>query len=74
MHGLEVRRADGAPATREVLGVVKSMLHRGFILLPEGAHSQVISLSPPLTITRAGLEACLGVMELDLAVLPGLEP
>jgi 4-aminobutyrate aminotransferase-like enzyme len=53
--GIELRRSDGAPATEEALGLMKTMLHAGFILLPEGEHSNVISLTPPLTITEAQL-------------------
>jgi 4-aminobutyrate aminotransferase-like enzyme len=34
---------------------VKSMLRRGFILLPEGENANVISFTPPLTITQAQL-------------------
>jgi 4-aminobutyrate aminotransferase-like enzyme len=56
MAGLELGRADGSPATAESLRVIKAMLHRGFILLPEGEHANVISLTPPLTITEAQLE------------------
>jgi 4-aminobutyrate aminotransferase-like enzyme len=37
------------------LRIIKEMLHRGFILLPEGAHGNVISFTPPLTITRAAI-------------------
>ena len=55
MIGLELRHADGSPATAEVLRVIKAMLQRGFILLPEGEHGNVISLTPPLTITEAQL-------------------
>jgi 4-aminobutyrate aminotransferase-like enzyme len=55
MAGLELRRADGSPATEEALRVIKAMLHRGFIVLPEGEHSQVISFTPPLTITEPQL-------------------
>jgi 4-aminobutyrate aminotransferase-like enzyme len=55
MAGLELRRADGSPATDEALTAIKAMLHRGFILLPEGEHSNVISFTPPLTITEAQL-------------------
>jgi 4-aminobutyrate aminotransferase-like enzyme len=55
MTGLEVRRADGSPATDESLRAIKAMLHRGFILLPEGEHGNVISFTPPLTITQAQL-------------------
>jgi len=49
MAGLELRR-DGVPATRETLEIIKQMLHRGYILLPEGEHANVISFTPPLTI------------------------
>jgi len=55
MAGLELRRPGGAPATAEALRIVKAMLHRGFILLPEGEHSNVISFTPPLTITAGAL-------------------
>ena len=43
------------PATLAGLRIIKDMLHDGFILLPEGAHGNVISFTPPLTITRAQL-------------------
>jgi 4-aminobutyrate aminotransferase-like enzyme len=55
MAGLELRRADGSPATVETLRAIKAMLHRGFILLPEGEHANVISFTPPLTIKEAQL-------------------
>jgi 4-aminobutyrate aminotransferase-like enzyme len=38
------------------------MLHRGFILLPEGEHGSVISVTPPLTITEAQLERMVQAM------------
>lgn len=66
MVGLQLHRADERPATIESLSVVKSMLHRGFILLPEGAEADVIGLTPPLVIgqreldrTVAALQRCL---------------
>jgi 4-aminobutyrate aminotransferase-like enzyme len=55
MAGIELRLADGRPATATVLRAIKAMLRRGFILLPEGEHGNVISLTPPLTITKAQL-------------------
>jgi len=55
MAGLELRRTDGSPATMEAIGAIKTMLQRGFILLPEGEHGNVISFTPPLTITEAQL-------------------
>jgi 4-aminobutyrate aminotransferase-like enzyme len=57
MAGLELRRPDGSPATAEALTIVKRLLRRGFIVLPEGEHANVISLTPPLTITEAQLRA-----------------
>jgi 4-aminobutyrate aminotransferase-like enzyme len=51
LAAIELKHHDGKPATELVLSVIKSMLQRGYILLPEGEHSNVISFSPPLTIT-----------------------
>jgi 4-aminobutyrate aminotransferase-like enzyme len=55
MAGLELKRADGSPATAESIRAIKAMLQRGFILLPEGEHGNVISFTPPLTISEAQL-------------------
>lgn len=55
LAGLELRTRAGAPAAAESLRVIKAMLRRGFILLPEGAQGNVISFTPPLTITEAQL-------------------
>ena len=55
MVGVELRLADGKPATAAVMRTIKTMLHRGYILLPEGEHGNVISFTPPLTITQAQL-------------------
>ena len=56
MAGVELRRLDGSPATDGTLSAIKTLLQRGFIFLPEGAHSNVIAFTPPLTITRAQLK------------------
>jgi 4-aminobutyrate aminotransferase-like enzyme len=72
MTGLELRRPDGSPATAETLRIVKAMLHRGFILLPEGADANVIGFTPPLTITPRDLRRT--VAELGLVLKePGIE-
>ena len=55
MAALELHRRDGSPATDEALRAIKAMLQRGFILLPEGGHSNVISFTPPLTIGEGQL-------------------
>jgi 4-aminobutyrate aminotransferase-like enzyme len=67
--GMELRRRDGSPATDEALRLIKTMLHAGFILLPEGEHSNVISFTPPLTITEAQLKTTAGPMKKVLAAL-----
>ena len=53
MAGLELRRPTARPRRTQALRVIKAMLQRGFILLPEGEHANVISFTPPLTITEA---------------------
>jgi 4-aminobutyrate aminotransferase-like enzyme len=67
MVGLEIRKPDGSPATERTLDAVKKMLHRGFILLPEGEFGNVISFSPPLTITKAQLAAAVEALREVLA-------
>lgn len=52
MAGLEIRLPNGSPATAKTFDVIKAMLKRGYILLPEGEHGNVISFTPPLTISR----------------------
>jgi 4-aminobutyrate aminotransferase-like enzyme len=65
--GIELRKADGHPATSESLRVIRSMLRSGFILLPEGEHSNVISFTPPLTITEAQLKTTLNALKKALS-------
>jgi 4-aminobutyrate aminotransferase-like enzyme len=68
LAGLEVCLLDGAPATEAALKLVKGMLERGFILLPEGEHSNVIGFTPPLSISPNQLKAAVnGLGELLLA-------
>ncbi|HEX3626067.1 MAG TPA: aspartate aminotransferase family protein [Verrucomicrobiae bacterium] len=55
MTGLELRLQDGSPAVTESFEVIKLMLKRGYILLPEGEHGNVISFTPPLTIGKSEL-------------------
>jgi 4-aminobutyrate aminotransferase-like enzyme len=55
MAGVELRLCDGSPATAQALAIIKRMLHRGYILLPEGEHGNIISFTPPLTMTEAQL-------------------
>lgn len=66
MVGVELRRPDGTPATTEALSVIKRLLHRGFIFLPEGEHGNVIGFTPPLTITKSQLETAVNALSDEL--------
>jgi 4-aminobutyrate aminotransferase-like enzyme len=55
MVGIELRHKDGSPATDLVLKTVNQMLQQGFLLLPEGELGNIISLTPPLIITKTEL-------------------
>jgi 4-aminobutyrate aminotransferase-like enzyme len=67
MAGLELTLAKGKPATAETFAVIKQMLKRGFILLPEGRDGNVISFTPPLTITKAELAKTVKALQQVLA-------
>jgi 4-aminobutyrate aminotransferase-like enzyme len=62
MAGLELRQAGGSPATAEAITAIKRLLQRGYIFLPEGEHSSVISFTPPLTISEAQLAEAVEVL------------
>jgi 4-aminobutyrate aminotransferase-like enzyme len=63
MVGVELRRHDGSPATAETFAAIKTLLQRGFIFLPEGEYGNVISFTPPLTITRAQLAKAVAALK-----------
>jgi 4-aminobutyrate aminotransferase-like enzyme len=63
MVGVELRRANGAPATERAMRTVQEMLRRGFLVLPEGERGNVIALTPPLTITHAELAAAVQALQ-----------
>lgn len=62
MAGLELKTPNGTPASEPALRAIKSMLRRGFILLPEGEHGNVISFTPSLTITKAQLAEAISAL------------
>jgi 4-aminobutyrate aminotransferase-like enzyme len=66
LAGVEVRLPDGSPATRAALQIVKTLLHRGFILLPDGEHSNVIGFTPPLTISQSQLRLAVNALGEEL--------
>ena len=66
MAGLELMNADGTPATDVSLRAIKSLLHRGFIFLPEGEHANVISFTPPLTISDKDIKSAVVALGKEL--------
>lgn len=62
LAGIEFCHSDGRPATALTLGVIKEMLRLGFILLPEGADSNVISFTPPLVISAREIRQTVGAL------------
>jgi 4-aminobutyrate aminotransferase-like enzyme len=69
LAGVEFRFQNGKPATSMVLEITKRMLQQGYIVLPEGEHSNVISFTPPLTITRKQIDSAITALR---AVLAGI--
>jgi 4-aminobutyrate aminotransferase-like enzyme len=62
MGGIEFRAEDGGPGTALSLGVMRTLLRRGFIVLPEGAAAEVIGFTPPLTIGEVPLQRALDAL------------
>jgi 4-aminobutyrate aminotransferase/(S)-3-amino-2-methylpropionate transaminase len=69
MVGIEMSTLDGRPATREVWEVVRGMLQRGFLVLPEGEQGEVLALTPPLIVRRSQLSAAVEALRKVLGEL-----
>ena len=67
MAGIEFNLRNGTPATAETFIIIKKMLQRGCVLLPEGEHGNVMSFTPPLTITKSQLEKTVRTLQEILA-------
>jgi 4-aminobutyrate aminotransferase-like enzyme len=63
MAGIELTSPGGKPAAAAALNAIKKLLHRGCIFLPEGEHANVISFTPPLTISKAQLAGAVAEMK-----------
>jgi len=63
MAGIELTLPDGSPATNVALAAIKKLLQRGYIFLPEGEHANVISFTPPLTISHAQLAPAIAALK-----------
>ncbi len=67
MAGIELKLPDGKPATEIAIQTIKTLLYRGYIFLPEGEFGNVISFTPPLTITKAQLTKAVNELKKVLA-------
>jgi 4-aminobutyrate aminotransferase-like enzyme len=67
MVGVELTLPNGKPATAAALTAIKKLLHRGYIFLPEGEHANVISFTPPLTISKTQIAQAVRALEKVLA-------
>lgn len=70
MLGIELTHPDGSPATAITIEWMKRALRRGLIVLPEGEHSNVLSFTPPLTITQAQLKTALKILAEEFVKIP----
>ncbi len=61
--GIELNLPDGSPASIETFDAIKTLLKRGYILLPEGEHGNVVSFTPPLTIGKNQLASVVNVLK-----------
>jgi 4-aminobutyrate aminotransferase-like enzyme len=67
MVGVELRLPDDKPATDAAMQAIKAMLRHGYIMLPEGEFGNVISFTPPLTITKTQLAKAVAELQKVLA-------
>ena len=63
MAGIELKLPDGKPATEIAIQAIKTLLQRGYIFLPEGEFGNVISFTPPLTITKTQLSKAVAELQ-----------
>ena len=67
LAGLEISGGDGSPAPEATFRIVKRLLKRGLIVLPDGDNGNVVSITPPLTVTRRQLNTALSLFAAVLA-------
>ena len=57
MRGLEILPAEDG------MKICRAMLAEGYLVLPSGLRGEVLSLTPPLTLTRAQWEGALAALD-----------
>jgi 4-aminobutyrate aminotransferase-like enzyme len=69
LAGVEMRSEQMSSATELSLAIIKRLLHRGFIFLPEGEHANVIAFSPPLIISDKQLKQSVSALQAELTAV-----
>jgi 4-aminobutyrate aminotransferase len=67
--GVEMVREDGSPASVEAAKVVFRASELGAVMFYVGVHSNVIELTPPLTLTEQEVEAGIAIFENAVAAV-----
>ncbi|HSI11687.1 MAG TPA: aspartate aminotransferase family protein [Chthoniobacter sp.] len=71
MLGVELINTDGTPYTDLAVGIVKRALQDGILLLADGPHSNVLSITPPFTIDDEEIAFVAARLQEYLTLLPG---
>lgn len=63
LQGVVIATQAGTPDTERALAICDECLRQGVLLLAEGAHSNVLAITPPAVITEAQLDHALDTIE-----------
>ena len=63
MVGVPLLKPNAEPDAEGALGMMRSLLAKGYIVLPAGIHGHILGLSPPFVISRRLLRDALAVLE-----------
>ena len=71
LWGLEMVKDPNTrePASIPTLKICRALLERGFLVLPSGVYGNVLSLTPPVTITEGQLEAFFDALDAVLKTI-----
>jgi 4-aminobutyrate aminotransferase-like enzyme len=71
MQGMELIAADGAPYTDLAIAIVKKALQDGILLLADSPDSNVLSFTPPFSISDDEIDFVAAKIQEYLTFLPG---
>ena len=71
MLGVELVKEDGSPFTNLAIGIVTRALQDGLLLLADSPTSNVLSITPPFSISDEEIAFAVGRLQEYLTLLPG---